>query len=150
MLMWVRERVGRVFALGRDVRFVLMRLWARLAVRREAGLRRRRGVLCAVPVMMAGPVRRLGGDPWLGLLTLEIAFHLLESEVWRRVYGAESNVRGRGLLPGLRDALTLANHSVLEVTDLHDALPVGAAAPRELGRLKLEQMGIEGSGTRRE
>lgn len=132
----------------------MVRLRRRLAFGREARLRRRR-VLCTVPVvvaaaMVAGAVRRLVGDLGLGLLALQIALHLLQPEVGRRVHGSERDVRRGGLLPWLGDSLAFADHAVLEVPYLHDALPVGLAAACELSRFELEKVGIVARGAWRE
>lgn len=88
----------------------------------------------------------LGGGGGLGLVRLQVLFHLLQAKVGWGVDGAEGDVErlGVGLRAGGRgETHALADHAVLEVADFHHFLPLGALALGELIGLHLEQVGVQ-------
>lgn len=92
--------------------------------------------------------RRLGN---VSTLQPKPTFHLLQPEVWRGVNSLEHDARYRFVLELGRATETraFANHAVLEMTNLQDALPVGGLVLGELRNLCLQDVTIDERGTRR-
>lgn len=88
----------------------------------------------------------------LSTLQPKPTLHLLKPKVWWGVDGLEHDA-GYGFVLGLggtAEARAFTNHAVLEVTNLHDAFPVGRPVLGELSDLGLQDVSIDERGARRE
>lgn len=102
-------------------------------------------VLRGTPVAGVG-VRRIGQDLLEELRTLvaEPPLHLLQSEVRRSMYCEHHHAARVLVVAGrvLGEARTFANHPILEVPDLNDAIPGGPFVLCQLKGLGLEQIAV--------
>ena len=82
----------------------------------------------------------------LWVLHLEPTLHLLQPEIRRGVDRLEHDARGGLVLGhgGASETRTFANHAVLEVSDLDDALPIGGPILCQLCSLDLEEVAVDG------